>query len=332
MATTEGIGSRRTMRAMVQDRYGPPEVLRPAEVEVPVPAADQVLVRVVASSVNALDWHAMRGQPVIVRLTDGMRRPRARIRGVDVAGRVVAVGPDVTWATPGDEVFGARDGAFAEYVAGRIFAPKPANLSFEEAAAIPIAGFTALQAVRDHGRVQPGQRVLVTGAGGGVGSLAVQVAKAHGAHVTAETGSDRVSMVAALGADRVIDRGAEDVTRGTERFDAILDVAGRASLSALGRLLAKDGVLVIVGAAGDGRGLGTLVRPVAAVVRSRLGSRRMVPFIARSNREDLLVLGELAATGALRSVVDRTYPLDRAGEAIGYLETGRARGKVVVTI
>ena len=332
MATTEGIGSRRTMRAMVQDRYGPPEVLRPAEVDVPVPADDQVLVRVVASSVNALDWHTMRGAPVLVRLTDGLRRPRARIRGVDVAGRVEAVGRDVTWAKPGDEVFGARNGAFAEYVAGGTFAPKPANLSFEEAAAIPIAGFTALQAVRDHGRVHPGHRVLVTGAGGGVGSLAVQIAKAHGAHVTAETGADRVAMVAALGADRVVDRGVEDVTQGGDRFDAIVDVAGRAALAALGRLLAKGGILVVVGAAGDGRGLGTLVRPVAAVLRSRLGSRRMVPFVARSNRDDLLALGELAAAGALRPVLDRTYPLDRVGEAIGYLETGRARGKVVVTI
>lgn len=332
MATMEGIGSRRTMRAMVQDRYGPPEVLRPAQVDVPVPAADQVLVRVVASSVNALDWHAMRGKPVLARLSGGLRRPRARVRGVDVAGVVEEVGRDVTWAKPGDEVFGARDGAFAEYVAGRTFAPKPANLSFEEAAAIPIAGFTALQAVRDHGRVRTGQRVLVTGAGGGVGSLAVQIAKAHGAHVTAETGDDRVAMVAALGADRVIDRGAGDVTRSGDRFDAILDVAGRASLRALGRLLAPGGVLVVVGAAGDGRGLGTLVRPVAAVFRSRLGGRRMVPFIAKSNRDDLLTLGELAASGALRPVIDRTYPLDSVGEAIGYLETGRARGKVVVTI
>jgi len=332
MTTTEGISTRRTMRAMVQDRYGAPEVLRPAEVDVPVPADDQVLVRVVASSVNALDWHTMRGKPVLVRLAEGLRRPRTHIRGVDVAGRVEAVGRDVSWAKPGDEVFGARNGAFAEYVAGRTFAPKPANLSFEEAAAIPIAGFTALQAVRDHGRVRPGQRVLVTGAGGGVGSLAVQIAKAYGAHVTAETGDDRVAMVAALGADRVVDRGVEDVTRGGDRFDAILDVAGRASLRALGRLLAPGGVLVVVGAAGDGRGLGTLVRPVAAVIRSRLGRRRMVPFVARSNRDDLIALGDLAAAGALRPVLDRTYPLDRAGEAIGYLETGRARGKVVVTI
>jgi NADPH:quinone reductase-like Zn-dependent oxidoreductase len=330
--TATGAGSGRTMRAMVQDGYGPPEVLRVADVPVPVPADDAVLVRVVASSVNALDWHMLRGTPVVVRLTDGFRRPKAGIRGVDVAGVVEAVGRDVTWAKPGDEVFGARDGAFAEYVAGRIFAPKPAQVSFEEAASIPIAGFTALQAVRDHGGVRPGHRVLVTGAGGGVGSLAVQIARAHGAHVTAETGGDRVALVGTLGADRVVDRGVEDVTRAADRFDAVIDVAGRASLTALGRLLAPGGVLVVVGAAGNGRGLGTLLLPAAAVVRSRFGSRRMVPFMARSNRDDLLVLAGLAASGALRPVIDRTYPLERAGEAIGYVESGHARGKVVVTI
>lgn len=332
MTTIEGASRRRTMRAMAQDRYGPPEVLRLREVDVPVPADDQVLVRVIATSVNALDWHVMRGRPILVRLTDGLRRPKTTIRGVDVAGVVEAVGRDVTWAKSGDEVFGSRGGAFAEYVAGRTFAAKPASLSFEQAAAIPTAGFTALQAVRDHAHVQPGQRVLVTGAGGGVGTLAVQIATAHGAHVTAETGGDRVAMVAGLGADRVIDRAVEDVTRGRDRFDAIIDVAGQASLSALGRLLTKDGVLVIVGAAGDGRGLGTLVRPVAAMARSRLGGRRMAVFVAKPNREDLLALRELAERGSLAPVIDRTYPLDRAGEAIGFLETGQARGKVVVTI
>ncbi|OGO56342.1 MAG: hypothetical protein A2V85_10805 [Chloroflexi bacterium RBG_16_72_14] len=320
------------MRAMIQDRYGPPEVLRLVEAEVPVPDDEQVLVRVVASSVNALDWHLMRGVPVLVRLTDGLRRPRLAIRGVDVAGRVEAVGRNVTWARPGDEVFGARNGAFAEYVAGRTFAPRPVNLGFEQAAAIPTAGYTALQAVRDHARIQEGQRVLVTGAGGGVGSFAVQIAKAHGAHVTADTGPEHVAMVTALGADRVIDRTREDVTRGMDRFDAILDVAGRSSLSALGRLLTRDGMLVLVGAAGDGRGLGALVRPVAAVIRSRLGGRRMIPFIARPNRDDLLVLKGLAEAGTLTPVIDRTFPLDHAGEAIGYLETGAARGKVVVRI
>ena len=331
MSTIEHTADRRTMRAMIQDRYGPPGVLRLGEAEVPVPDDEQVLVRVVASSVNALDWHVMRGVPVLVRLTDGLRHP-SPVRGVDVAGVVEAVGRNVTWARPGDEVFGARNGAFAEYVAGRTFAPRPSNLSLEQAAAIPTAGFTALQAVRDHARVQGGQRVLVTGAGGGVGTFAVQVAKAHGAHVTAVTGPEHVAMVTALGADRVIDRTREDVTRGTDRFDAILDVAGRSSLSALGRLLTPDGVLVLVGAAGDGRGLGALVRPVAAVLRSRLGGRRMIPFIARPNRDDLLVLKALAEAGELTPVIDRTVPLDRAGEAIGYLETGQARGKVVVRI
>jgi NADPH:quinone reductase-like Zn-dependent oxidoreductase len=331
MATKEHTADRRTMRAMIQDRYGPPDVLQLGEAPVPVPDEDQVLVRVVASSVNALDWHMMRGSPVLVRLTDGLRRP-SPIRGVDASGIVEAVGRNVTWARPGDEVFGARNGAFAEYVAGRTFAPRPANLSLEQAAAIPTAGFTALQAVRDHAQVQGGQRVLVTGAGGGVGSFAVQVAKAHGAHVTAVTGPEHVAMVTALGADRVIDRSREDVTRGRDRFAAILDVAGRSSLSALGRLLTRDGVLVLVGAAGDGRGLGTLVRPVAAVLRSRLGGRRMIPFIARPNRDDLLVLKALAEAGQLTPVIDRTVPLDRAGEAIGYLETGQARGKVVVRV
>jgi NADPH:quinone reductase-like Zn-dependent oxidoreductase len=331
MATKEHTADRRTMRAMIQDRYGPPDVLQLGEAPVPVPDEDQVLVRVVASSVNALDWHMMRGSPVLVRLTDGLRRP-SPIRGVDASGIVEAVGRNVTWARPGDEVFGARNGAFAEYVAGRTFAPRPANLSLEQAAAIPTAGFTALQAVRDHAQVQGGQRVLVTGAGGGVGSFAVQVAKAHGAHVTAVTGPEHVAMVTALGADRVIDRSREDVTRGRDRFAAILDVAGRSSLSALGRLLTRDGVLVLVGAAGDGRGLGTLVRPAAAVLRSRLGGRRMIPFIARPNRDDLLVLKALAEAGQLTPVIDRTVPLDRAGEAIGYLETGQARGKVVVRV
>jgi NADPH:quinone reductase-like Zn-dependent oxidoreductase len=332
MTTIEGAGPRRTMRAMVQDQYGPPSELRLREMDRPVPADDQVLVRVVASSVNALDWHFMRGTPWLMRLSEGLRRPKTSVRGVDVAGVVEAVGKDVTWAKPGDEVLGSRDGAFAEYVAGRVFVPKPASLSFEQAAAIPTAGLTALQAVRDHAQVRPGQRVLVTGAGGGVGSLAVQVAKAFGAHVTAETGGDRVDMVAGLGADRVVDRAVEDVTRGRDRFDAIIDVAGRASLPALARLLAKEGTLVLVGAAGDGRGLGTIVRPVAAMVRSRLGGRRMVAFIAKSRREDLLALRDLVEAGRLTPVIDRTYPLERAGEAIGYLETGQARGKVIVTI
>jgi len=331
MSSRQVAVARRTMQAMLQDRYGPPTVLRLGEADVPVPDDDQVLVRVVASSVNALDWHAMRGVPVLVRLTDGLRRP-SPIRGVDVAGVVESVGRSVAWARPGDEVFGSRGGAFAEYVAGRTFAHRPSNLTLEQAAAIPTAGFTALQAVRDHARVRAGDRVLVTGAGGGVGSFAVQVARAHGAHVTAVTGPDHVAMVAALGADRVVDRTREDVTRGADRYDAVLDVAGRSSLAALGGLLAPGGILVIVGAAGDGRGLETLVRPVAAIVRSRLRGPRMIPFIAKPNRDDLLALKELAESGRLKPTIDRTYPLERAGEAIAYLETGLARGKVVVQI
>jgi NADPH:quinone reductase-like Zn-dependent oxidoreductase len=290
-------------------------------------------VRVRASSVNALDWHYMRGEPYVVRLSDGLRRPKTNVRGVDVAGEVDAVGVNVTHLKPGDSVFGMRDGAWAEYVSGRTFVPKPTNLTFEQAAAVPVAGITALQALRDKGQIQSGQRILVTGAGGGVGTFAVQIAKAFGTHVTAATSTQHLEMVRSIGADRVFDYTREDFTRDGQRYDLICDVGGNRSLSDLGRVMTPEGRLVVVGiGAGAGRWLGPLLRPLGAAVRSRFGRRRMLPFLSHPNTEDLLVLTDLIEAGKVTPVIDRTYPLSGATEAIRYVETGRARGKVVITL
>jgi NADPH:quinone reductase-like Zn-dependent oxidoreductase len=321
------------MKAIVQDRYGSPDVLRLRDVEMPTIANDGVLVRVRATSVNAMDWHLMRGRPYFARVGMGLRRPKQTIPGTDVAGIVEAVGRDVTELRAGDEVFGARSGAYAEYVAGRVrnFVPKPANLSFEEAAAIPVAAITALQALRDQGQVQPGQRVLIIGAGGGVGSFSVELAKAFGATVTAATSTANLELVRSIGADEVVDYTRTDVTRSGQRFDVVLDVGGYRSLRDLARVAAPHGTVVPVGA-GKATTLGILSGIVAGQVRRRLLGQRMGFFVGKITRDDLLVLAQLATDGKFTPVIDRRHPLADVASAIRYAETGKTRGKVVITV
>jgi NADPH:quinone reductase-like Zn-dependent oxidoreductase len=321
------------MKAIVQDHYGSSGVLALRDLDMPVIGDDGVLVQVRASSVNAKDWHLIRGRPYFARLMSGVRRPKQAVPGTDVAGVVVAVGQGVTELRPGDEVFGARSGAYAEYVAGRLrnFVPKPANLSFEQAAAIPVAAITALQALRDKGQVKGGQQVLILGAGGGVGSFAVQIAKAYGATVTASTSTGNVEMVHSIGADEVIDYTRENATRSGRQYDLVLDVGGYGSLRDLSRTVAPGGTVVLVGA-GSASSLAIVVQLLAVALRSRLRGQRMLSFLASVTRADLLVLGELAAAGKIAPVIDRTYPLREAAEAVRYVETGQARGKVVITV
>jgi NADPH:quinone reductase-like Zn-dependent oxidoreductase len=321
------------MKAIVQDRYGSPDVLAFRSIDRPVIGDDGVLVQVRASSVNAMDWHLIRGRPYFARLMTGVRTPKHAVPGSDVAGVVTAVGQSVTELRPGDEVFGARSGAYAEYVAGRVrnFVVKPANLTFEQAAAIPVAAITALQALRDKGQVQAGQRVLILGAGGGVGSFAVQLAKVYGAEVTAATRTSNLDVVRSIGADEVIDYTRESATRSGRQYDLILDVGGYASLGDLGRAVVPGGTVVLVGA-GNASLLVIGAGLLAVALRSRLRGQRMLSFLASVTRADLLVLGELSAAGKIAPVIDRTYPLREAAEAVRYLETGQARGKVVITV
>jgi len=321
------------MKAIVQDRYGSSRVLALRDLEMPVIGDDGVLVQVRASSVNAMDWHLIRGRPYLARLMTGVRAPKRAVPGSDVAGVVAAIGAGVTELRPGDEVFGARAGAFAEYVAGRErnFVVKPANLSFEQAAAIPIAAITALQALRDKGQVQAGQRVLILGAGGGVGTFAVQLAKAYGAEVTAATRTSNLDMVRSIGADEVIDYTRENATRSGRQYDLILDVGGYESIRDLSRTVAPGGTVVLVGA-GNANSLAIVRQLLAVALRSRLRGQRMQSLLASVTRADLLVLGELAAAGKIAPVIDRTYPLRGAAEAVRYVETGQVRGKVVITV
>jgi NADPH:quinone reductase-like Zn-dependent oxidoreductase len=324
---------KRTMKAIVRHRYGSPDVLALEDVDVPALEDDRVLVRVHAASVNALDWHSLRGLPYLVRMSEGLRKPKTSAMGVDVAGRVEAVGKSVTEFRPGDDVFGARDGAFAEYVSARekMLVRKPPNLTFEQAAAVPVAAITALQAVRDKGQLQPGQRVLINGAGGGVGTFAVQLAKAFGGDVTAVTSPENLDMVRSIGADRVLDYTREDFTKGGQRFDLILDLGGTRSLSACRRALTRVGTYVLVGGR-SGRWIKPMDRALGAAILSRFVRQRLVFFIAKLNKEDLILLKELLEAGKLTSVIDRTYPLRETPDAIRYLEKGRARGKVVITV
>jgi NADPH:quinone reductase-like Zn-dependent oxidoreductase len=323
------------MRAAVRDRFGAPsEVVEVRDVEKPVPTEDEVLVRVHAASLNFGDWYAVEGRPWIGRPSMGLRTPKSERLGTDYAGVVEVVGANVTDFRPGDEVFGGRSGALAEYVAARAdraIVSKPANVSFEEAAAVPVAALTALQGLRDHGHVGPGQTVLVNGASGGVGSYAVQIAKALGAEVTAVCSPANVETARSLGADRVVDYTREDFTRGDGHHDVLLDVAGSRSWRECTRVLGKDARLVIVGGPKSGRLLGPIGGLFGKKLGALLSSRKAPFFIAKFNKPDMEVLRELLVSGKMRSVVDRRYELADVVEALDYLGEGHARGKVIVT-
>ena len=323
------------MKAAVRDRYGSPDVVELREVDKPVPTDDEVLVRVRAASLNLADWYAMAGRPYVGRTQMGLLKPKSDRLGVDYAGTVEAVGGNVTEFRAGDEVFGGRDGAFAEYVcarADRAMVPKPANVTFEEAAAVPIAAITALQGLRDKGQVQPGQKVLINGASGGVGTFAVQIAKALGAEVTAVCSTGNVDIARSLGADHVVDYTQEDFTRSDRRYDLLLDVAGSRSWSECKRVLTPKATLVIVGGPKTNRLLG----PLGHLVKVRLAAvrsiRKVVFFIAKFNKEDMLALRELLESGKVTSIIDRQYELTELADALGYIGEGHARGKIVITV
>jgi NADPH:quinone reductase-like Zn-dependent oxidoreductase len=328
------------MKAFVLNSYGPPDALRLADVDTPRPAPGEVLVRVRATSVQPADWHLMRGEPYVARLMGGplgLRRPKVGVLGADVAGTVEDVGAGVTGFRPGDEVYGmTMGGGFAEYarVPADRLAPKPPSLSFEQAAAVPLAAGTALIAVRDEGGVQPGQRVLVNGASGGVGTFAVQIAKALGAEVTAVCGPRNVDLVRSLGADRVVDYSAEDFTRGTRRYDVLLDIAGSRPPSACRRVLARTGVLVLVGGPG-GRWLRPVDHMIAAMAAAPFTPQRVakVDVLNRpGTRQNLETLTAFIEDGRVTPVIDRGYPFADIPEAVRYQERGHAAGKVVVTV
>jgi NADPH:quinone reductase-like Zn-dependent oxidoreductase len=324
------------MKAIVQDTYGSPDVLELRDSDKPGLGDDDLLVRVHAASVDPGVWHVMAGRPYLVRIMGyGLRAPKTRVRGVDFAGRVEEVGTDVTQFQPGDEVFGTCNGSFAEYAAARKdkVAAKPTNLTFEQAAAVPISASTALQGLRDKGQVQQGQKVLIIGAAGGVGTFAVQLAKAFGAHVTGVCSTTKVDLVRSIGADDVIDYTRDDFAATGQTYDLILDTAGNSSLSHLRRALASRGTLVIVGGEGGGRWLGGFQRGILwAPMLSLFVSQKLGTFISKETGEDLVVLKELIESGKVTPVIDRTYPLSEAPEAIRYVSQGHARGKVVITL
>ena len=319
------------MKAVVQDRYGPPDVLELREVERPEVGDHDVLVRVLAASVNPQDWHLLRASPFIIRASGyGLRTPKKPIRGTDAAGRVEAVGKDVTRLRPGDEVLGWCEGAFAEYACAdeSHFVPKPARVSFEAAATVAMAGCTALQGLRA-GAAQPGQQVLVIGAGGGVGTYAVQIARDIGCRVTGICSTSKLDLVRSLGADHVIDYTQEDFTRGEQRYDVIFQLAGTASPPACRRALTPNGTLVL--SSGEGRFSG-IDRVVRALVSSPFVGQQLRVLMTKETNEDLVTLAALAEAGKVTPVIDRTYPLGDVPEAIAYVEEGHARGKVVITV
>jgi len=321
-----------SVKAITYRCYGGPEVLEFTDIAKPIPAADEVLVKVQAASVNPLDWHYMRGSPYLMRLMSGIGAPKSDAMGVDFAGTVTAVGAAVTRYKPGDEVFGGRNGAFSEYLTireSRALALKPANISFEQAAALPIAAVTALQALRDTGQLQAGQKVLVNGASGGVGTYAVQIAKAMGAEVHGVCSTRNVELVQSLGADRVFDYKSEDYTQADERYDVIIDNVGNNSVFANSGVMKPDGILVTVGGA-PGNWIGPLLTPVMARLADPFVSQTLEDILAVLDPQDLKVLAEMMESGDVRSVIDRRYSLEEVPEAIAYSESGRARGKIII--
>jgi NADPH:quinone reductase-like Zn-dependent oxidoreductase len=323
------------MKAIVHDGYGSPDVLSLADIAAPLPSADEVLVEVRAASVNPYDWHLLTGLPYIARAQFGLRRPKQRRLGADVAGRVLAVGADVTRFRPGDDVYGdAQQGSFAEQVcvAEPKLVEKPSNLSFEEAAAVPMAALTALQGLRDHGRVEAGRSVLINGASGGVGTFAVQIAAWMGADVTGVCSGRNADLVRSLGAHHVIDYTHEDLVHSGRRFDVVLDNVGNHSVSEFRRLLHRDGTYIASYGQPDHRWLGPMVQLLRMYMMSPFVSQSLTTFVAATDAEDLATLTELLAAGDLTPVIDRTFPLVEVADAIRYLEQGHARGKVVVTV
>jgi NADPH:quinone reductase-like Zn-dependent oxidoreductase len=324
-----------SMKAVVYRCYGSADVLRVEEIAKPLPHDNEILVKVHAASLNPLDWHFMHGTPYIVRLDAGVGKPKDIRLGVDYSGTVEAVGKDVTRFKAGDAVFGGRDGAFAEYVAvraDRSVVPKPDNMSFEQAAAVPIAGLTALQALRDKGHVRAGDKVLINGASGGVGTFAVQIAKSYGAEVTGVCSTKSLAMVRSLGADHVIDYTAEDFTQQPQRYDLILDTVGNHSLLQYRQVLTPHGIVVIIGGPSTGPFIGPLITPIKALLLTPFVSQRFEPFLAAFNPQDLRTLAELMQAGKLTPVIDRQYPLAEIPEAMRYVEAGHAHGKVVLNI
>ena len=327
--------NRLTMKAIVRDTYGSAGVLELRDIDKPEIGDDEVLVRVRAAGVDQGVWHVMTGLPYPIRLAGyGLRAPKTPVLGADVAGVVEAVGNDVTRFQSGDGVFGIAKGSYAQYARARAdrLAPKPANLSLEQAAVVAISGLTALQAVRDHGRVESGQKVLVIGASGGVGTYAVQLAKAFGAEVTGVCSTTKVDTVRSIGADHVIDYTRDDFAAGGQRYDVVLDIGGNSSLSRLRRALTRKGTLVIAGGETDGRWLGGSDRQVRALLLSPFVGQKLGTFVSRENHEDMIVLKELIEAGKVTPVIDRTYPLSEVSAAIRYMREGRARGKLVITV
>lgn len=322
------------MKAVIYTSYGGPDVLRIADVEKPVPNDDELLIKVHAASVNPLDWRFMKGEPALLRVFIGLRKPRRGRPGIDVAGEVEEVGKNVTQFKPGDAVFGSCRGAFAEYVctvASRV-AMKPDNATFEQAASVNVAGLTAMQGLRDKGKIQKGSKVLINGAAGGVGTFAVQIAKTFGAHVTGVCSTRNIEMVRSIGADEVIDYTQNDFATGNQRYDFIFDCVVNHTFSACRRVLTPNGRFVGIGAPHDASLLGLLARMIKDVVLSVFRSQKIVMFIAKASQDDLTLIGQLIATGKLKPVIDRSYSLSDTAEAVRHVQEGHARGKVIIDL